>query len=409
MNIYLRTSTRRMIEQSPAATETWSFIEWLRTERYTDYTIDCHVRRLLFVMPRLSPGTSPPVLRHSKLVDVFGRERRPRSRFDCFAGTRRAYTRYLIAQGRLVREREAPNEDIVRRYDQYLIDVRGLSVSARCHHELTLRVLLASIRSRHRSLKSLSRDDVEQLILERSRRVSRHTLQHEVAQLRAFLRYAHDTGLIRERLDGFDTPRTYRGELPPRALPWPSVLQLLQSIKCTDHTGWRDLCILHLIAYYGLRPSEVVALRLDSIDWERELLQVHQSKTASRLTLPLAEHTLRLLRAYLKDGRPANASDTPMLFIRARCPWIPLERTATGDIFRKRMREAGLQDCGKHVYRLRHTFAMRLLARGVGMKAIGDVLGHHSFYGTSAYLRLDVTMLRGVALSVPSVTGGRHA
>jgi hypothetical protein len=30
---------------------------------------------------------------------------------------------------------------------------------------------------------------------------------------------------------------------------------------------------------------------------------------------------------------------------------------------------------------LRHTFAMRLLARGVGMKAIGDVLGHHSFYG----------------------------
>jgi integrase/recombinase XerD len=185
--------------------------------------------------------------------------------------------------------------------------------------------------------------------------------------------------------------------------------QLLRSIKCTDHAGWRDLCILHLIAYYGLRPSEVVALRLDSIDWERELLQVHQSKTASRLTLPLAEHTLRLLRAYLKDGRPPNASDTPMLFIRVRCPWIPLERTATGDIFRKRMLEAGLPDCGKHVYRLRHTFAMRLLARGVGMKAIGDVLGHHSFYGTSAYLRLDVTMLRGVALSVPSRTGGRHA
>ena len=55
--------------------------------------------------------------------------------------------------------------------------------------------------------------------------VSRHTLQHEVAQLRAFLRYAHDAGLVRERLDGLDTPRTYRGELPPRALPWPSVLQ----------------------------------------------------------------------------------------------------------------------------------------------------------------------------------------
>jgi integrase len=409
MNIDLRPSTRRMIEQSPAATEAWSFIEWLRAERYTDYTIDCHIRRLLFVMPQLTPGSSPPILRDSALVAVFGRERHPRSRFHCFAGTRRAYTRYLSARGRLVREPDAPNEDIVRRYDQYLIDVRGLSVSARCHHELTLRTLFASIRSRRRSLRGLSRDDVERLILERSRRVSRHTLQHEVAQLRAFLRYAHDAGLVRERLDGFDTPRTYRGELPPQALPWPSVLQLLRSIECTDRADWRDLCILHLIAYYGLRPGEVVGLRLDSIDWEQKHLHVYQSKTRSPLTLPLAEPTLRLLRDYLKHGRAGGASDTPMLFLRSRCPWIPLEHYAVGDIFRKRMREAGLPDCAKNVYRLRHTFAMRLLARGVGMKAIGDVLGHHSFYGTSAYLRLDVAMLRGVALSVPSRAGGRHA
>ncbi len=409
MNIDLRPSTRRMIEQSPAATEAWSFIEWLRAERYTDYIIDCHIRRLLFVMPRLSPGSSPPIIRDSDLVAVFGRERRPRSRFFNFAGTRRAYTRYLSAQERLLREPEAPHEDIVRRYDQYLIEVRGLSVSARYHHELTVRALFASIRSRHRSLLSLSRDDVEHLILERSRRVSRHTLQHEVAQLRAFLWYAHDTGVVRERLDGFDTPRTYRGELPPRALPWPSVLQLLRSIECTGRTGWRDLCILHLIAYYGLRPGEVVALRLDSIDWERELLHVYQAKTRSPLTLPLAERTVRLLRGYLKHGRAGGASATPMLFLRSRCPWIPLEHYAVGDIFRKRMREAGLPDCAKHVYRLRHTFAMRLLARGVGMKAIGDVLGHHSFYGTSAYLRLDVAMLRSVALSVPGRAGGRHA
>ena len=196
------------------------------------------------------------------------------------------------------------------------------------------------ILSRHRSLQGLSRDDVERLILERSRRVSRHTLQHEVAQLRAFLRYAHDAGLVRERLDGLDTPRTYRDELPPRALPWPSVLRLLRSIECTGRTGWRDLCILHLIAYYGLRPGEVVALRLDSIDWEQELLHVYQSKTRSPLTLPLAGRTLRLLRDYLQHGRAGGASATPMLFLRSRCPWIPLERTAVGDIFRKRMREA---------------------------------------------------------------------
>lgn len=406
MNINLRPSTRRMLEASPAENEAIAFIEWLLAERYTDYTIDCHIRRLLFVMPQLWTSSSPPVLREADLVAVFERECHPRSRFLHFAGTRRAYMRYLRAQGRLIAKPVTPSEDLIRRYDQYLIEVRGLSVSTRTHHKITLRYLLARFLSPRRSLKSLSRNDLERFILERSRKVTRHSLQHEVAHLRAFLRYAYDLGLVSERLDALDTPRTYRDELPPRALPWPSVLQLLRSIDCASRSGWRDLCILHLIAYYGLRPSEVVGLRMDSIDWEQALLHVYQSKTRSPLLLPLDARTLRLLQDYLQHGRADSTSS--MLFLRARCPYIPLERTAVGDIFRKRMREAGLPDCTKHVYRLRHTFAMRLLSRGVGMKAIGDVLGHHSFYGTSAYLRLDVAMLRNVALPVPCTKGGSH-
>jgi integrase/recombinase XerD len=55
---------------------------------------------------------------------------------------------------------------------------------------------------------------------------------------------------------------------------------------------------------------------------------------------------------------------------------------------------------------------MRLLARGVGVKAIGDLLGHRSLESTCAYLRLDTEMLRRVALEVPSAarrSGERHA
>ena len=410
MNVDLLPSTRRMIEASPAGQEARAFIEWLRAERYTDFVIDRHVRRLLFVMPRLCRGGSfPSVLPESTLNAVFGHECRPRSRFHCFAATRRLYAQYLQGRGHLGRPAAPPDADLMVCYERYLIEVRGLSTSARTHHVLTVRTLLARIRGARRFLRTLSREDVEGFIRERSQAVSRHTLQHEVAQLRAFLRYAHDAGLVRERLEGLDTPRTYRGELPPRALPWPSVLRLLRSIDCTSRAGWRDLCILHLIAYYGLRPIEVISLRLDSIDWGRSLLHVYQSKTRSPLTLPLDARTLRLLRDYLQRGSAGVASASPMLFLRGRCPFIPLERTSVGDIFRKRMRAAGLPDCGKHVYRLRHTFAMRLLSRGVGIKAIGDVLGHRSFYGTSAYLRLDVDMLRNVAIPVPSVTGGGHA
>ena len=137
-------------------------------------------------------------------------------------------------------------------------------------------------------------------------------------------------------------------------------------------------------------------------------MRVEQSKTRATLTLPLHRSTLKLLSAYLRDGRSHREIASNSLFLRARCPFGPLQRSGVGDIFKKRMRQARLPDHVKQVYRLRHTLAMRLLSRGVGIKAIGDVLGHRSFYGTSAYLRLDMAMLRDVALDVPTA-GGAHA
>ena len=44
---------------------------------------------------------------------------------------------------------------------------------------------------------------------------------------------------------------------------------------------------------------------------------------------------------------------------------------------------------------------MRLLERGVGIKAIGDVLGHRGLESTCVYLRLQLDALRDVALPLP--------
>lgn len=207
-----------------------------------------------------------------------------------------------------------------------------------------------------------------------------------------------------------DTPRTYCGELPPRALPWRSVQVLLASIDRAGKSGWRDYCILHLIAHYGLRPSEVVSLCLDSIDWEHRTLRVTQHKTRSTLTLPLAPETIRLLSQYLAVERDRQGRSHPELFLRARCPNGALQHYAISNIFEKHMRAAKLGTTGD-AYSLRHAFAMRLLARGVGIKTIGDLLGHRSIDTTRTYLRLDKEALRDVALEVPrrsTRSGGRH-
>ena len=412
MTVYRYSSTASLIAQSPARQEIEAFEHWLLGERYSVFATECHLRRLAFVARRLPEIASGAPLSWARLGAVFGRERKPQSRFFCFAGTRRAYERYLRAAGRLVAEPPGPYADILDPYAQYLIDVRGLSASARAHHIQEVGYLLSRGLPRDRPLLALRRTDVERYIQVRSREVTRHSLQHVVACVRAFLRFAHDHGLVAERLDGLDTPRTYRGELPPRAMPWESVQALLAAIDPQSRCGRRDRCMLHLIAHYGLRPSEIVSLRLDSIDWRTGVLTAYQSKTRSILKLPLASPTIRLLREYLDRERLRCNTPAPQLFLRARCPFVPLKRTALCDVFARRTREANITGYGKHVYCLRHTVAMQLLARGVGVKAIGDVLGHRSLSGTCAYLRLDLAMLRGVALDVPrrvTRAGDRHA
>jgi integrase len=224
------------------------------------------------------------------------------------------------------------------------------------------------LRPRQR-LRTLTGTDVERFVALRSTEVTRQTLQHTVAVLRAFLRWCHDLGEIPERLDAIDTPRTYRGELPPRALEWSAVQLLLRSIDRGSKSGERDYAILHLMAHYGLRPSEIASLRLDSIDWTSTTLRVEQRKTQSDLVLPLAPATLKALRRYLRRDRDRHqaAHEQSILFLRERCP-IGRSRTPVLRIFVKRL-EAARTDSILRV--LRHAFAMRLLGRGVGIKRWG--------------------------------------
>jgi len=84
-----------------------------------------------------------------------------------------------------------------------------------------------------------------------------------------------------------DTPRLYRLEQLPRALPWETVRTLLQSVDTTSPMCLRDYAMFLLIATHGLRASEVVAISLDDINWRQGILRIHQRKTSSPLELPL--------------------------------------------------------------------------------------------------------------------------
>ena len=338
MSLDLCASTQAWITQSLSRLELEDFGNWLEAERYSSFVADQHLRRMAFMLERLSPDGRRRTYRVRQLESAFAPECSPRSRLFRFAGSRRAYSRYLQAQGRLRPEPEVGRYAALQHdYQSYLIELRGFARSTREHHGIEVREFLSRGLPRGKPLRRVSREDVERHIRVRSQEVSRHSLVHVVGTLRGFMRYLFLSGHIPSRLDALDAPKTYQGEQPPKALPWSTVRRLLSSIDRRSKAGWRDLCILHLLAYYGLRPSEVAPLRQDSVDWTAGVLHVRQRKTRCDLQLPLAAPTLHLLRQYLVHIRDRQGTAHPELFLRARCPSGPIERTAV----QERLREAG--------------------------------------------------------------------
>jgi integrase/recombinase XerD len=301
-------------------------------------------------------------------------------------------------------ERPAPSpvEVELDRFTEYLRGTRGLAAATILGHTRQLRLFLRFLRYDQDPccLRRLELSRIEAFLRRCARTNNRFSMQHIVATVRAFLRQQHAQGILTGRLHlQIDTPRVYRLERLPRALPWPQVQALLGSIDRSRCFGLRDFTLLYLAAAYGLRSSEVVRLSLDDIDWRARTLRVSQTKTKNAIRLPLTDEAATFLIDYLRKARPQSSYRE--LFLRMRAPEGPLKPTAIHDVLEHRIRLSGLElpQCGTHV--LRHSLAAHLLRQGVSIKTIGDALGHRDVESTSIYLRLDVDDLREVALPAP--------
>jgi site-specific recombinase XerD len=308
-------------------------------------------------------------------------------------------------------------EQRVSAYAEYMETVRGFARSTRHFHCLTVREFLTHLRYEESptDLAAISSRDVENFLCALGPRMTRASLVHVVAHLRAFLRFLASSGEVPVGLEtNIDTPRVYRHEQLPRALPWETVRALLKSIDRTTPLGRRDYAIFLLIATYGLRSCEIVTLTLDDVEWRAARLHIRQRKTRSSLWLPLTDEVGAALLDYLRHGRAVLTvrKDRMLfrggfqhcyreLFLRHRTPIGVLKPSSISGAFVNWSRRSGLPIPFKGAHCLRHSYAMYMLRSGVALKAIGDLLGHRDFDSTRAYIRLAVDDLREVALHLP--------
>ncbi len=314
----------------------------------------------------------------------------------------RSLARYLDGIGALAHPEPTPQESLVAAYCLHLKTVRGLVSGTTATHAATVAEFLATIDydGDPQRLRALESAEIESFVRSAGARLCRASLQHTVARLRSFLRFLTARGQIRPGLDSqVDAPRVYRGEKLPRSLPWESVRALLASIDRTTGKGRRDYAMFLLAASYGLRASEIVALRLDDIRWREDTIEVDRPKTKSPIVLPLTQEVGAALADYLRHGRPEQPFRE--VFLRVPAPVGPLRPSAVTGAFRTWAERAGIVLPVQGPHCLRHSLAVHLLRRCAELGTIGSLLGHAGTESTCVYLRLKVEDLRDAALDLP--------
>lgn len=125
----------------------------------------------------------------------------------------------------------------------------------------------------------------------------------------------------------------------------------------------------------GLRIGEIFILRWSDVDWEKSFLNVFAPKTGKIRVVPMNPETRRILEAW-SLGRKNE-----FIFYNYETgkPFVDL-----GAGFALACQKAGIEGVTWHT--LRHTFASRLLERGVDIVTVKELLGHSTVIVTMRYL-----------------------
>jgi site-specific recombinase XerD len=285
---------------------------------------------------------------------------------------------------------------LLAEFGTWLDRERGLSpVSVRCYSK-QVRYFLGAVGGPD-AVGGLDAGTVTAFMVGHSRDRNTWSAKAMVTSLRAFLRFAHATGLTAGPLAGaVPAVASWRLAALPRGLSASEVERLLAGCGRDTAAGRRDYAVLSLLARLGLRGAEAAGLQLGDINWRSgEIAVTGKGSRVERLPLPAPAG--EALAAWLTDGRPRCESRA--VFVTVRRPYRQLTPEAVRAVMGRACDRAGLERRGAH--RLRHALATEMLRAGASLPEVGQVLRHRSQLSTAVYAKVDQNALRPLARPWP--------
>jgi site-specific recombinase XerD len=302
------------------------------------------------------------------------------------------------AEKRPVPALASPAGSSLAAFERYLMTERGLAEGSARVYSGAARAFAGHVCLPGGGVRPLTAAQVTRFVMTESPRRSVRGARMMVTALRALLRSWHHCGVLPADLSG----------AVPGVAPWggrrvispPAAGQVEAILAGCDHTtrpGVRDFAILLMLARYGLRKSEVIALRLEDIDWRAGQITIRGKRNRTD-TLPLTADAGEALAAYLTSGR--HQGSCRALFLSAKPPASGLTASGIDHLVRNACLRAGVTPFGPH--RLRHFTGTGVLEAGGSLAEAGQLLRHSWPATTSIYTSVSARALRPLARPWPS-------
>jgi site-specific recombinase XerD len=147
----------------------------------------------------------------------------------------------------------------------------------------------------------------------------------------------------------------------------------------------RNLAIIYLGAYCGLRRNEILSLKIPDLDMEEKSIYIRAetSKSLTSRKVYFGQEVKKILRDYLRERQLKNYT-TPFLIASSGVD-DHLTKGGMEHLVKKIKIMSGIRNF--HIHRLRHTFAINMLSNGCDVATLSKIIGHTDIHQTMAYLR----------------------
>jgi integrase/recombinase XerC len=219
------------------------------------------------------------------------------------------------------------------------------------------------------------------------------TVNRKIACLRSFYRFLLRRGVLKK--DPMTKIKVLKAKKKlPEFVKETDMVNLLDN-QTFDETfeGWRDKLILELFYGTGIRLSELIFLKENSIDLSNRTIKVLGKRNKERV-IPFSKNLVLIIKKYREiRNREVVLKAHGNFFVTAdgeSCYPMMIYR-----IVKKYLDDyTSIEKRSPHV--LRHSYATHLLDKGAELNAVKDLLGHSSLAATQVYTHNSMEKLKKV-------------